>query len=166
MPRVSAKRIHTRVGDVFAVPLGDGSKKYFQYVANDLTQLNSSVIRAFKKTYPIEAKPDLQDVVRDDVDFHAHVVIRWGIEMYLWEKVGNVSYDDKLGVLFRNSTDYGDPKIKTSYNWQVWRINEGFRAVGRLEGNYQKAEIGIVVTAQDIVHRMRTGKYNFAFPGY
>jgi len=66
-------RIRTKIGDVFSVPLDNINKKYFQYIANDLTQLNSDVIRAFVKRYPIDAVPDLLDVVRDDVDFHAHV---------------------------------------------------------------------------------------------
>jgi hypothetical protein len=45
---VKKKRTVSTIGDVFSVPLGDGHKKYFQYVANDVTQLNSDVIRAFK----------------------------------------------------------------------------------------------------------------------
>ena len=57
------KRIYTKVGDVFSVPLDGGSKKYFQYVANDLTQLNSDVVRAFKQKYEIGAAPNLGDVV-------------------------------------------------------------------------------------------------------
>jgi len=46
------KRIlNTRVGDVFCVYIDETSKKYLQYIANDLTQLNSDVIRAFKTKY-------------------------------------------------------------------------------------------------------------------
>jgi hypothetical protein len=45
-------RIRTKIGDVFSVPLDNINKKYFQYIPNDLTQLNSDVIRAFVKRYP------------------------------------------------------------------------------------------------------------------
>jgi hypothetical protein len=50
-------RTRTTIGDVFSVPLGASGKKYFQYVANDLTELNSQVIRAFRKTFPIDVDP-------------------------------------------------------------------------------------------------------------
>lgn len=56
-------RVVTKIGDVFEVKLDENTKKYFQYVANDLTQLNSDVIRAFKKKYPVDESPDLKDVV-------------------------------------------------------------------------------------------------------
>lgn len=36
------------LGDVFCVEIAPQSRKFFQYVGNDVTQLNSSVIRAFK----------------------------------------------------------------------------------------------------------------------
>ena len=157
----------TRVGNVFSVPLGAGSKKFFQYIANDRTQLNSDVIRAFKTAYPIDANPDLNQVVRDDVDFYAHVVIKWGIKMGLWEKIGNVSELGELGLmLFRDTNDYGDSQIKKSQNWYVWKLNEEFQKIGKLEGDYRKAEIGVVVSPPNIVHRMRTGEYNFVYPGY
>jgi hypothetical protein len=159
------QRVRTRIGDVFSVSLDSGSKKYFQYIANDLTQLNSEVIRAFKKTYPINACPELIQVVSDDVDFYAHVVVKWGIKMSLWEKVGNAAYSEKPNVVFRDSKDYGK-KVKTSHNWRVWKTNEKFQAVGELVGEHRKAEIGIVVAPADVVHRMRTGEYDFVYPGY
>jgi hypothetical protein len=157
-------RIVTKIGNVFAVPLDDGTKRYFQYVANDLTQLNSDVIRAFNKAYPVEAKPILQEVVNDAVSFYAHVVIKWGIQMHLWEKVGKVPQIGELKILFRSTNDYGNPAIKKSSSWHVWRVGEGFQHIGKLRGEYRKAEIGIVVTPPDIVQRMRTGGYDFVYP--
>lgn len=58
-----AKRIITRIGDVFEVQL-DNCKKYFQYIANDMTQLNSSVIRAFVEEYPLDYSPNLRKYYR------------------------------------------------------------------------------------------------------
>jgi hypothetical protein len=158
-------RIRTKIGDVFSVPLDSRTKKYFQYIANDLTQLNNDVIRAFGRTYPIDGAPDFREVVVDDVDFHAHVVIKWGIKMELWRKIGTVPYSEKLHVLFRDSNDYGK-QVKISHDWQVWQINESFQNIGKLTRDYQNAEIGIVVSPPDIVQRMRTGKYDFSYPGY
>jgi hypothetical protein len=159
------KRTYTRVGDVFSVPLEGRSKKYFQYIANDITQLNSDVVRAFKQKYSNDTVPELLQVVADEVDFYAHVVINWGLKLELWEKVGSVPYLEHPDVTFRDSRDYGK-QVKVSSDWRVWKINERFRDVGRLDGEYKKAEIGIVVTPGDLVIRMQTGEYDFVYPEY
>lgn len=44
-----AKRIVTKIGDIFSVTLKNGKQRFFQYIANDYSQLNSSVIRVFRK---------------------------------------------------------------------------------------------------------------------
>ena len=159
------KRIVTKIGDVFLVKL-ENSQRYFQYVANDMTQLNSSVIRTFEEHYPLNSLQDLTEIVKGKIDFYAHVVLRWGIELGYWEKIGK---DPEIGqlnhILFRDSTDYGK-QIKISENWYVWNINEKFKDVGKLVGENRKAEIGIVVTPGDVVERIKTGKYSFVYPGF
>lgn len=163
-------RISTKIGDVFSVRLDDSSKKYFQYVSNDLTQLNSDVIRVFKKAYPINEAPDLRKVVEGEVEFYAHCVTKWGVKLDFWEKVGNVNNIGKSETLFRDTNDYGSKpgeQVKVSHNWYVWRTNDAdFTQVGKLEGEHQKAEIGIVISPDSIVHRIRTGKYDFIYPAY
>ena len=101
-------RVVTKVGDVFSVKLDNEVKKYFQLIAFDLTQLNSDVIRAFKKVYAIHATPTLLNIVNDDVDFYAHCVTKFGIRMHLWDKVGNISdVGGTSTILFRDTDDYG-----------------------------------------------------------
>jgi hypothetical protein len=39
------KRVITKVGGIYEVRLDENIKKYFQYITNDRTQLNSDVIR-------------------------------------------------------------------------------------------------------------------------
>ena len=157
-----------KIGDVFSVPLDEKSRRYFQCVAIDHTQLDSDVIRVFKSTYQIDAQPDLHEIVSGEIAFYTHVIVKLGIKMKLWEKVGSVPYQEKANVLFRHSWDFGKPGIKVSERWCVWRINEDFRNVGKLEGDFQKAEIGIVFAPPDIVERMRTGAgpSDFVDPGY
>ncbi len=155
-----------RLGDVFSVDLGDRTKKYFQYVATDLTQLNSQVIRAFSKKYLMADAPALRDVVDGQIEFHAHVVIRWGIQMNLWQKVGTVKEIRPVNMQFRDSSDYTNPEVGSVRKLFVWTVNEPTRKVGRLEGDDRHAEIGLVVSPLDILHRMRTGKYGFGYPGY
>ena len=160
-----AKRIVTKIGDIFLVKL-ENSQRYFQYITNDMTQLNSSVIRAFEKHYPLDSLPNLTEVVKGKVDFYAHVVLRWGIELGYWEKAGkNPNIGQLNHILFRDSIDYGK-QMKISQNWYVWNINEKFRTVGKLVGENQKADIGIVVSPDQIVERIKTGKYSFSYPGF
>lgn len=158
-------RANTKTGDVFSVKIDDSSKKYFQYIVSDLTQLNSDVIRAFKKGYPINANPDLSEIVNGEVEFYAHCVTKLGLKMGYWEKVGNTDdvgeFDD---VLFRSSGD--DPQTKVSHNWWVWKINDDQRHVGKIAGENRKAEIGSVIPPDSIVHRMQTGEYDFAYPDF
>ena len=73
------KRIRTKIGDVFCVKVSESEKRYFQLIAYDLTQLNSDVIRVFKKAYDMESNPLLSDVINDDIDFYAHCVTKFGL---------------------------------------------------------------------------------------
>ena len=164
-------RANTKIGDVFSVKLDNSSKKYFQLIAFDLTQLNSDVIRSFKTVYPDNATPDLSEVVKGEVEFYAHCVTKFGLKMNLWEKSGNIENLGKLDhILFRDTNDCGSKpgeQVKVSQKWYVWHINDkDFTRVGKLEGENRKAEIGIVVNPYDIVDRIKTGKYNFFYPGF
>ena len=165
-------RVITKIGDMFSVVIDDHTKKYFQYVANDLTQLNSDVIRAFKKSYPLSEKAVLPAIVKGEVEFYAHCVTKWGVKMNFWEKVGNCNDVGTVDVYFRGTNDYGhkvgEEPVKVSHNWYVWKINDDkFTSVGKLEGKYQKSEIGLVINPESIIYRMRTGEYDFkAYPSY
>lgn len=161
-------KINTKIGDVFSVMIDDNNKKYFQLIAYDLTQLNSDVIRAFKKKYPVGSNQELMEILNDEIEFYAHCVTKLGIKMGYWEKIGNVSNVGEINhILFRDTADYGNPQIKISQDWWVWKINEEQRRVGTLVGENQKAEIGLVINPESIVYRMRTGEYDFkAYPSY
>lgn len=164
-------RVNTKIGDIFSVKIDDHNKKYFQYVVSDLSQLNSDVIRAFKQIYPINANPDLSEIVNGEVEFYAHCVTKLGLKMGYWENIGN---NDNTGnvvtVLFRDTNDYGsmpNEQVKVSNNWYVWRVNDNnFTQVGKLEGESQRAEIGIVISPDSIVYRMKTGVYDFVYPEF
>lgn len=162
-------RVVTKIGDIFSVKIDAKSKKYFQLIAFDLTQLNSDVIRAFKKSYAIDANPDLSEIVKGEVEFYAHCVAKWGVKLDFWEKVGK---SDEIGtldhILFRNTNDYGhapgEEPFKISNRWHVWHIGDShFTRVGKLKGENRKAEIGMVINPESIVHRMRNGEYDFPY---
>ena len=169
--RIIMIRSNTKLGDIFCVKIDENNKKYFQYIANDLTQLNSDVIRAFKRIYSITDKPELLEIIQDEVDFYAHCVTKFGIKQGLWEKVGNIPFTGTVDVIFRGTNDaghkLGDEPIKISSNWHIWRINDrDFTTVGKLTGENRKSEIGSVMPPFMIVERIKTGKYNFVYPDF
>ena len=92
--------------------------------------------------------------------------------MGLWEVVGNqINIGGTDHILFRGSGDSGvragQEPVKKSEKWYVWHINDNdFTTVGKLEGENRKAEIGVVVNPYDVLDRMKTGKYNFYYPGF
>jgi hypothetical protein len=69
-------------------------------------------------------------------------------------------------MLFRDSDDYGDPSVRVSERWYVWKPNEPVRTVGRLTGNLRNAEIGVVLPPSSVVERIRTGMYGIQYPTY
>ena len=74
-------RFSLKVGDIFVINLGNGYKRYYQYIAADITQLNSEVIRVFSRNYKTNESPDVDEVIDDTIDFYAHVVCKLGIKL-------------------------------------------------------------------------------------
>lgn len=167
-----AKRVITKIGDVFSVPINETEKRYMQLIAFDLTQLNSDVVRAFKKVYPINENPSVEEVINDEIFFHAHCVTKFGVQLDLWEKVGkNLNIGNINNIIFKGTSEYarkeGEDPILISDKWYIWRINdEKFTRVGKLEGENRKAEIGLIVNPYDILERMKTGNYGFFYPDF
>ena len=83
-----AKRIVIKVGNVFCAEIDGKYKVYLQYIAKDSEQLNSAIIRVFKQRYPLDANPKIDDIVKDEVIFYMHTILRVGIEDGAWYKVG------------------------------------------------------------------------------
>ena len=154
------------VGDVFEIQLDSSSRRFFQYVADDATQLHSNVVRVFRETYRIDEPVDIRRVISGEIDFHVHVLLRVGFKLEVWRKCGSAPPPGDLDLLFRNSSDYGNPKVKVSKNWFVWKINGPHEDVGELTPKFQRAEIGVIVPPASVAHRMRTGKYDFFYPEY
>ncbi len=163
-----AKRIVTKIGDVFCTEIDGKYKYFFQYIANDMTQLNSSVIRAFKTRYPINYTPVIEDIVKDEVSFYAHTVLRAGIQYNAWYKVGKsaeTGIDELNKVIFSLTCFnlYIPPKlipVNPLENWQIWHINDKFIEVGKLPEKYHEiVELGIVMPYNQIINRIKHGYY-------
>ena len=164
-----AKRIVTKIGNVFCVEIDGKYKSFFQYVANDMSQLNSSVIRVFKKRYPMDYVPVMNDIVQDDVAFYAHTILRNGIVYDAWYKVGkaevlnegeinDVVWGHTQDFVFISVTEM--PEINPLDNWFIWTINTPHIGVGKLPEKYHKTlELADVFPYTYIVNRIKYGYY-------
>lgn len=164
-------RIYTKIGDVFSAKTDEKTKKYFQLIAYDLTQLNSDVIRVFKERYPINSNPDLSKIVSGEIDFYIHCTTKAGIKMNLWNKIGNnKNIGETNHILFRNTNDYGvkpgEKPITVSTEWWVWRINEKQKYVGKLEKEYQKSYIGLIVSPFVLLELIKDYRYSINYPSF
>ncbi len=162
----------TKIGDIFSAMIDENTKKYFQLIAFDFTQLNSDVIRAFSKKYEVSENPSLDEIIQDDVEFYAHCITDLGKKMKLWERVGSITNVGSLDhILFRDTNDYGqkigEEQIKISHKWYIWKINDkDFTRVGELTGENRKAEIGIVINPLGIIELLKGNKYPLFYPDY
>lgn len=164
-----AKRIVTKIGNVFCAEIDGKYKCFFQYIMNDMTQLNSSVIRVFKRRYPMDYMPDIEEIVNDDVWFYTHTILRAGIEFGAWYKVGKsmtLGEDGCRKALFGDADDVrigADGKIEIVdpvENWRIWHIGEPQILIGRLPEEYVDiVESGGVIPYSWIIKRMKYGFY-------
>jgi hypothetical protein len=153
------KRIVIKKGDVFFAKISDTKKKYFQYIADDLSQLNSYVIRGFKKEYEINDNPSIESIVSDEIIFYAHSFLRTGHKLGFWTKVGTYPYNDKPYIIFRGTNDIvrkpSEELVKISDKWYIWEINGERKKIGKLTEEYKKAFYGIVYNPMDIIELLK-----------
>ena len=148
--------MRTIIGDVFCVKIDGNCKKYLQYIISDLTQLNSDVVRVFKKSYPINEEPDLTEVVKGNIDFYFHFSTRIGMKRGLWERVGNVKdVGETRHILFKTKGDYTNKDIQD--DWAIWRINEDPIHVDVHSIELKQAYLGVIFQPERIVYRLKTG---------
>lgn len=155
------ERISSYKGDIFVVKLADGNKRYFQYIATDMTQLNSSVVRVFKKIYPFEYSFKADEIISDEVDFYAHTMINPGQKMGFWEKVGKSTELGDLDIWFRTyqNDEIHTPVMDIRKGWSVWSMNSPMNYVGqKLTDEQEKMPLGIVYNPMAIVNKIKTGK--------
>lgn len=159
-----AKRVITKIGDVFVALIDNTYKVYFQYIVNDLSLLNSDVIRVFKKKYLKDEQPTLQEIIKDDIAFYAHCVTNFGIKQGYWEKIGNIKETgDFSQVLFGDKNDEADIN---NHEWYVWQINKDTKHVGSLKNNKKKIYPGGIWPSQSIIYKIKYGYYEGVFGYY
>ncbi len=168
--RKKPKRVVTKIGDVFCVEFPDNTKGYFQYIAKDMTQLNSSVIRAFYTHYPIDQDVNIENIVKDKVDFYAHTILRAGIDFDNWYKIGkssDIGEENIQNILFTTVpfdftilSNNIIQKINPLDNWEIWHIGQDMVNVGSFPVSLiDKVYQGDVIAFHQIVNRIKLGYY-------
>lgn len=170
---MATKRIVTKIGNVFCVEMDGRYKCFFQYIANDIEQLNSSVIRVFRKRYPMDYKPDMDEIVAGEVAFYAHTILRAGIANGIWYKVGKTSdigqkelEDVIFGTTGKIRSDVQED-VDPRENWRIWDLNGNELRHTRLpESIKNTVEEGSVLPYQCILDRIRYGYYTWTMWEY
>ena len=115
-----------RIGEIYSSPTSD-SRYCFQFVARDLTQLNSEVIAIWKNTSSKELLSHSEQRLPEP-DMFLHTTVLAGVKMGTWERVGMASPIDFTMATFKSADhDYlrdKNPDDKLCKKWQVWKINE------------------------------------------
>ncbi|MBO5456992.1 MAG: hypothetical protein J6A20_10815 [Muribaculaceae bacterium] len=163
-----AKRIVTKIGDIFCAEIDGKYKVYFQYIANDLEALNSSVIRGFKRKYSLDYKPNIDEIVKDEVVFYLHTVLRVGIENGIWYKIGksnDLELDKLKNIWFvLLDSDYYDSEKEQIIKytppgiWRLWHINQvckSFDVIPKFYSN--EIELGWVFSYESVMDRFKYG---------
>ncbi len=168
------KRIVTKIGDIFCVEVDNHWKCYFQYVSNDMTQLNSSVIRVFERHYALSEDPSLDEIVADKVAFYAHTMLAPGIDEGVWYKYGKSNEVDEPAlkqVLFgtvcatKTNANMDVVDVNPLDNWRIWYVNQPAQNIGKLPKDlWDKIEVGSVFPYNYILDRIKYGYYRHTSP--
>lgn len=152
-------------GKLFSVNTPNGLR-FFQYLGDDSSQLNSNLIAVFNGTFQAMEDASPAAIKASGVAFYAHVLLKLGLKLDVWKphlEAEVISYGD---VWFRGSPDYGNPAIKETSTWWLWRANQKRITIHGRSDDLVNSHVGVVVTPSAIVDRMESGVYAFFYPMY
>lgn len=157
----TTKRLTVRIGDIFCIQVNGLYKQYMQYVTKDESQLYASVVRVFKKKYPIGDDMDMDEIASGEVLFYAHVYgIRNGVLDGLCNKCGKSKIlGDIKNIMFRLYSEGNIQHLTVSHRWYIWKINQEFVDIGDLVSPYDKYDLGAVFPIKWVIEKIKTGKY-------
>jgi hypothetical protein len=155
------KRIkNTNIGDIFSASINEYQKRHFQYIVSDLSQLNSDVIRVFKRIYSVGENPDISVIVKDEIDFYAHCITKSGLKKEMWSRVGNISdVGDVCNIYFKGK---GDCSVMNNVqnDWYIYKVNNDKRKfIGKPTDELMKLDWDMIVRPEGILKKLQTGSY-------
>ena len=161
------KRVVVKPGYIYQIKINDREKCYLQSLGRDIELLNSDYIRVFKTRYPIEASPEMSEIVSDEVLFYGHAFVSFLVKEGSIEKVGKsdeFGLDDLLKVGF-----FGPIKEMVVENGRQIIYRYVHRYNGELylttfepaEGISKYVECSMTYTSNSIVYRINNGRTQF-----
>lgn len=152
-------------GKLFSVNTQNGLK-FFQYLGDDATQLGSNLIAVFNGTFRGMEDASPAAIKASGVAFYAHVLLKLGLKLDVWKPHSDADVISFTDVWFRDSPDYGNPAIKETGTWWLWRANQKRVTIHGRSDDLVNSHVGVVVTPGDVVKRMESGVYAFFYPTY
>lgn len=163
-------------GDVFCIEIDKSYKCFFQYIGNDKTNWNRSVIKVFNTRYPLDEPLDLKEIVNQKTCFWACTFIEKGIRSEVWYKVGNIENAITFDNEDYNFISYTRPKENNNQNltapeehgcWWIWRINEEVSQTFPVPYDIiDKLEDAKSRRPEEIIERIKLGYYKSGSPVY
>lgn len=161
------KRVTINTGDIFRVDLDNGKSRFLQYVMLDPSEMNSEVVRIFKYESKQTEEAELKDVVKSGVDFYVHVVVKLGIQLGIWTKVGNLPIENGFEPpRFRDVTPITDFIVNGQVQycetdaWVAWQAGQEFedrKTIGKLNERTEKYYLGGIISPYNILKWMKEG---------
>lgn len=163
-----AKRVYTKKGDVYEIRIDNASKKYMQFIGLDRYQLNSDTFRVYKKVYPIDATPSLEEILSDIPDFYVHSYASGGIKDGLWSLVyRSKDVGDTSGIKFRTAHDFRPEGVDLDFykEWCLWTfsedVNNAILLNGRMPEEWKSAYLGAIYQPVRVLYRIVYGNFPF-----
>ncbi|OGO35715.1 MAG: hypothetical protein A2W35_01910 [Chloroflexi bacterium RBG_16_57_11] len=147
-----------KIGDVFEIPLSDGSFAYGQFVFKD------SKIGPLIQIFDLISKNKINIEQLGSVGSLFPPIITGlfaAIRTGMWKIIGRKAIK---GFVYPNfvSTFFDDRTGKAGV-WFLWNGKESIRLGSRLPDEYKKLEYLMVWSPQDVVKRIETGEYPFPY---
>ncbi len=160
-----AKRVYTKKGDVYEIKIDNTSKRYMQFIGLDWNQLNSDTFRVYKKVYPIDATPSLEEILSDIPDFYVHSYASGGIKDGLWSlayRCKNVG--DTQDIPFCSFQDIELPEADIHRGWRLWYFDELLERDWLHSGDkkpvkWENANVGGIVPTSWLFNKIKYGKF-------
>jgi hypothetical protein len=152
-----------KLGDIYRINLADGKCSYMQHLANDATQLGSAVVFVRSGKYPPSESFAFDGFSLKD-GFLAHVFIKAGKVLSVWERSGwsPPVAAEPIPVTWA-TCNLEDMQLEYSTDWSVWRTNQP-RRKPTSEEDLDGAELGLVISPPQIVHRIEHSAYSIRYP--
>jgi hypothetical protein len=158
--------IHLKIGDIFEVKLSKSKKCFFQFIGFDQPQLNSEVIRVFKKRYTVSAVVELDNIVEDEVQLYAHTYsVSRGQKEGLWKRIGNTTkIGDPNSIIFN---DWLGIKTDPPNFWHIWHMNGSLKQIKNADKRLQGSHPGSTfLNNEHVVEWIKKDTYPGFYPDY